>query len=489
MKHRERFSAVLRLILTAAGFLFFLHIEYNSLRYIFTHKLKAAYIIHNANFLVLSVVFIFLAVTGFVLVDIIAGSLRIRPLSFIIALAGLSFTLRLAFILLFDSTPVSDFMLLYRGAEEVAKGNYDFVKKAEYFLYWVYQIGFVSYQALVIRIFGQGWLALKILNAVFSTGTCIMVYLAARRVFSENAGRTAALAYSLFPPSIYMCSVLTNQVLATFLFYIALYLAAGKLKNHSFVLLGLTAALGNIIRPEGPLILMAIFVFLLFFKKEKKTGAFSRNVGIIAGTLVVFFAVIKIADLVLISSGISDFPLSNRDPLWKFVVGLNYDTYGQYSSSDFARISRFPLGRERAIEELKLIRERTADVKKLTSLLKAKIRIMWSDFDHSFISFVAPGTNLTPFKISFMLYCEKCFYSAIVFYILTGLGYLTLRKGSNPGYLLYLVLILGYAAVLLFIEIQLRYRYLAMPAFFILSGYGISLVSEKLRRILRISRS
>jgi hypothetical protein len=216
--HKDNLTLIFLRILLIAGFLAFLHVVYFNFKYIFDQKLKAGYIIYNNTFLVFSAVLLFLGTAGFLLTGLTAGSKHLAVRNYIIITTVIAFTLRLAFVLLFKTAPISDFWLLYRSGEEVVKGNFDFVKKAEYFLSWVYQIGFVTYQAFVIKIFGPGYLALKVLNTAFSTGICILIYLTGKRIFNEAAGRIAGLAYCFYPASIYMCTVLTNQILSAFLF-------------------------------------------------------------------------------------------------------------------------------------------------------------------------------------------------------------------------------------------------------------------------------
>ena len=71
-----------------------------------------------------------------------------------------------------------------------------------------------------------------------------------------------------------------------------------------------------------------------------------------------FYLVHYIISSSFISAGITQYPLSNRDPLWKFTVGLNHETRGGYSSADVEYVMSFKLGKEREAVEKKLIQER-----------------------------------------------------------------------------------------------------------------------------------
>ena len=89
------------------------------------------------------------------------------------------FTLRLAIALgvvfLFGAQPVQDFKTMYDAACQLARGSREYLQ-ADYFYNWAYQTGFVAYEALVVRLFGEGLLPLQVLNAVWMAGTGCLVY-------------------------------------------------------------------------------------------------------------------------------------------------------------------------------------------------------------------------------------------------------------------------------------------------------------------------
>ena len=94
------------------------------------------------------------------------------------------FTLRLAIALgvvfLFGAQPVQDFKTMYDAACQLARGSREYLQ-TDYFYNWAYQTGFVAYEALMVRLFGEGLLPLQVLNAVWMAGTGCLVYGIARR--------------------------------------------------------------------------------------------------------------------------------------------------------------------------------------------------------------------------------------------------------------------------------------------------------------------
>lgn len=101
---------------------------------------------------------------------------------------------------------------------------------------------------------------------MYCTGTTWLVYKITSYVFNEWAGRMAGLLYALYIPSIVLSSLLTNQHIATFLFYLGFYLLITKGLTHKYmwIFIGIFLALGDIMRPLGAFVLIAValYVFL-----------------------------------------------------------------------------------------------------------------------------------------------------------------------------------------------------------------------------------
>ena len=182
---------------------------------------------------------------------------------FVVFLFLIAFSVRFVWILNVNTPIISDFSMMYQSAVDAAKGNFSFGEN-NYFSNWVYQLGFTMYQALIIKIFGEGTFVLKLLNVLFSVGTTILVYKIATKIFNEESGRIAGIIYAIYIPSIVMSSVLTNQHLATFLFYLGFYVLINHDHSKKFigVYVGILLSLGDIIRPLGSFILLAVGLFL-----------------------------------------------------------------------------------------------------------------------------------------------------------------------------------------------------------------------------------
>lgn len=431
--------------------------------------------VRNFSFNTLHIFLILLYVLGFILLVVFTNRF-IKDKYFTLFLVLISFISRFIWILVVETPPISDFGLMYYAATQAANGDYGFAQTG-YFTTWVYQLGYTMYQAVIISIFGEGTFFIKLFNIFYSVGTAYLIYKIATKLFNPTAGKIAGLTYAIFIPNIVMASVLTNQHLATFLFYLGFYLFIRYWETNKFIWLvvGVLLALGDIARPLGSLILLAmgIYLFVEYFL-NKKNGMKWRTIKYFSGVLVVYFAVHLAISQLFISLDITEYELSNRDPLWKFVLGFNHETKGRYSASDAEYVGQFEVGEERNEVELELIKERLSNIKELPMLFNEKFKLMWGANDDSI--FWSIGHFSKPDIMQALQKVERLFYAFIVFF--GAISCLSLLRSKNPinnSLHLFVLLILGYVAVHLLIEIQTRYRYFIIPSFVILQSYGMYL--------------
>ena len=103
-----------------------------------------------------------------------------------------------------------DFVLAYKNgyAGEIIK---------QYTSEGVSDFGYPFYLSLVYLVSGNSVLLARLLKALYSSLTCIVVYKLAKRNFGEPAGRMAAIFCMLMPNLIYYCGVHLKETEMTFL--------------------------------------------------------------------------------------------------------------------------------------------------------------------------------------------------------------------------------------------------------------------------------
>jgi hypothetical protein len=384
---------------------------------------------------------------------------------------------RIIWIIYIKTEPISDFYLMYNGALSIARGDYSF-SKSSYFTTWVYQLGYTVYQGLITTISGEGTFLIKLLNCIYSAGTALIIYLITAKCFNEFSGRAAGILYAFNIPSIALCSVLSNQHIATFLFCLGLYLLIIGIHENKYVywIVGFILSMGNIMRPLGIFVLAAITVSMiikygLLMDFKNKVKRFIIDYGKI---IISYFVTFYLVSYLIIGFGITEYPLYNRNPLLKFVLGLNYETTGIYSQKDIEYLDSFPQMEEKKREEKKMIHERISDRQKLIELFNQKYEIMWGDIDSS-VYWSFNNLDMESLQKKAEKY-ERIQYTVIILFILVSLGYLIVKHNTVkdiPKYMVFILLIVGYIFIHQLIEIQTRYRHFILPSFQICAGYGI----------------
>lgn len=445
----------------------------------------------SALFLILGITFLSLFIKNtiifcaFSIIFIYFFVKKIRLKNFKWFLFIYSLIIRVVAVFLLKTPIESDFKVLYDASTNLLNGDLSF-NQIPYFKLWGYQIGQVVYQTLLLKICNSV-IFLKIINSIISSGIVVLVYLISKELFKEKTARFISLLYSIFLFPILFNAVLSNQILSTFLTYLAIYILFAKRFNKwslliRYPLVGILLGGANIIRPEGIVVLTTIIVFYLFLLcKDNIKKTIQKAICILFS----YYALVTISSLILILTNISPIGLKNNDPLWKFVLGFNHESVGLYSTKD-----EYVLGNKEL--ELKLIKERTiGSIEKVPILFIKKTRnfwfasdIYWSNnyLENQNINIL--GTNISGSNINEIL----TNYNKYIYYFMYGclfIGlYKTRKEKKNELSTFLTIFVCVYIGVYLLIEIMPRYAYLPQVALFILSGFGI----EYLLNLLEVKR-
>lgn len=436
----------------------------------------------------------------------VKGTLKINnPIIIGAMIFLLSLATKLIFVFVVKMEQYSDYKLFYWVTTEIGK-NIPKYLDSSYFGIWAYQVGFPTAMSPLIKIFGENIMPLIVANCVFLSVTNVVIYLITRQFAQERISRICAILYAFLPFIFGLSTVYTNQHLASMLFYIGLFILLYK-KSFSIVralIAGCLFALGNMIRPEGITIILALVAFIVLISLDKMSfnassmkSNFKKIFIPIICSVLMFFIGNGIINQTIISTGINPYGLANNFPLYKFVVGLNQDTSGAFSKEDadylFSSEVFIENPKLRDQEAIKIIKERVSvGPKRLITLFSKKARIMWSCAPQgyaSFLTFDFDGTvkllSITvPFRL--LLYAFT-FIDFIFFIVLFGMCTLSMfllyKAKENSSVLICLTMLFMVIFFLyFFIEVQHRYSYFSFPALFILSAPGLERILELFNR-------
>lgn len=405
---------------------------------------------------------------------------------FLIGLFIVALIIRIVWVLNINSEPVSDFTQMYKGAQNMLNGQIDTIKNSEYFNVWVYQLGFTFFQFNIIKLFGDSIIVLKITSAIISACIPLVIYLICKSLRNSKTARIPALIYCFYITSIAMTSVLTNQHLSTLLTYIGIYILISREKKIlSLIFSGIIISVGNIIRPEGIIVIIAIVLFLFFkdFENIKMPNVFMiKNIGRPLIIVLVYLLTGIMVSMVFKQLGYTDYSLSNREPYWKFVVGLNSKHGGLWNSEDGALVRKYPLGKDRDDYEKKLILDRIKDKRGILNLFKQKFSYMWTKNDWGSISFSLNYEGASEKLVNSLLKIEKIQFVGIIVLAFLSVLLSIIRKTKFSYYHFFMIILIGYVLVHLIVEVQTRYRYFIVPTMLILSIDIFSYIDMRLKK-------
>lgn len=426
---------------------------------------------------------IFISIIAFLVVIYI--SLKNNIKYFPILLFITSLILRIFMILIFNFPQVSDFKTLLDASYLFTNNDFSF-QNQQYFTMWGYQTGFVIYQGLILKLFNSVFI-LKLLNAIFSSVLCVLIYLFGKKICSEKSARMASLLYMIFPFSLYLNTVLANHHLATFLMYIGVFFLLKKEKSiKDYIIAAILISLGNIIRPEGIIVIFTLILFEIFRLKKDKILETLKNVGIF---LIIYFMIGTLSSFAVEKLGINDEGFKNNNPMWKFVLGFNSDSCGYYTPSDEKYLND-------ENKELEVIKNRiSVGPVKMGKLLTCKINKFWLQTEISSKNEMYNDKTYNIFGINIkfkdleniVVKFNSVLYIITLLMCILGLVF-NRKKVIKDNSFFFVILMMVTFFVYLLIEIQPRYAYFIHVSIFILSTYGYDYVLSKISNIFKIRK-
>lgn len=365
----------------------------------------------------------------------------------IIFLFLFAFVIRIGVILWIDTPVISDFKTMLDASKELVNGT-DAYKSTPYFICWGYQMGHVIYQAILLNIINSITF-LKIVNAIVTSSTVIMIYLIGKELSTTKAAIIISIIYSIFLFPLLLNTVLTNQLLPMLLILIAIYLWMKKKKENKLmpVIIGILLGISNMLRSETIVIIIAFVLYTIFLMiKKENRKALIINLCLI---IISYFTLTTATSFVLKATNISPSGLENKNSSWKFLEGLNIETRGQYSEDDAIKYS---YDKKKTTKELK--KRIQEEWQQYPLLFTKKTKILWLNSDLSWsLGHIENQEDLKLYEGINQIFIY-------FFVIMSLLSAITLfKKTYKKEQILILLILFVYFGVYLFIEVMPRYAY------------------------------
>lgn len=399
----------------------------------------------------------------------------------------------------FDHVPFNDFEVYLESAKLLANGNIADVANVAYYKNFPELFGFIIWESILIKIFGYNLIALKIVNCIIAGCIGIIIYFISKKL-NKEIGIMASFLYAIYPSQVIMTSVLTNQHLATLLYLLAILIIQYKIIDEFNIgknllwgsIVGVLICIGNIIRPIAPPIMIAIIIFFAInrFKLIKINYIAIAIVFIIP---ISFFMTGKLYDLTLYKIGLTESIGKSSDLRYKFIVGLNKDSNGQYSDKIMNEF--WGADEEHRNDMFKdAINYNIKEPIILFDLIKEKMNVLFGIPDNSYywltnknkeiLMFESQNTPHNTNTINNINRYENIYNSAessfnSILYFMAALGVLICSKNNKKEWAKLLILILmTYISVYCIIEVQARYRYFLMPFIIIFASYSMIYINN-----------
>ncbi|SDJ84903.1 ArnT family glycosyltransferase [Natronincola ferrireducens] len=420
------------------------------------------------------------------------GRGRLKEKNFLIGLIVFSFLLRLLWVMLVRTAPVSDYGSMHYLAASASEGEFTLKFGEGGYLYtFPHLVGNTLYLSILYRIFGVSLAIPKMLNVVFSVITIVILYFMTKKIFNEKSARIASFLYSIYSPTIMINSVLASENIAVPLFYLAFLMAIlyhGE-KGSKWYLwtIGPMMAMGHFMRPLAPIFLTAIVLYILFFEGDKGIDI-KRNSKTIAIIGAGFMVVTLLINYSIVMLDIYEKPTWQEDvPYGKFLAGFNHASFGGFSMEDRMILEHHDFDYEKVNEEMKLrVEKRLEDPVAVISLMEKKYERIWVDNGFAFYwslqheqERVGLAALLRDNTRNIRL-LSQTFYMGILAFAVAGCYY-AMRVRKTYYHNLIIITFIGFVLIHCVTEVQSRYQQPAIPLFFIMGGYGIAKVYEAVK--------
>ncbi len=407
---------------------------------------------------------------------------------------GLAIVLRIIFVQLISTNFVSDMEDVHFLAVDIYHGNpmanieiYPNIPGATHLNMSAFVLSFV-YELL-----GPSTATAKLFLIILGGLTTFLIYLAGREIAdTQQAGFLAAFLFAILPSVICYTGVpagdhfaLPPMVLAIFIFA-----RTDRLDNNKFpplilhyAVIGILVGLVDWFRPLGIILIIALIISVLIYRAGGLK--FYKLLVILSVLLITYTQTSNLAvrvsesifqtNVLSSSQRIGEFLLKGLNPDSKGIVTLEDDTIAQQAYHSFGDdIS----GAQAYLIKLAISR---LEQSQISDLFKEKFNLIWSSHDALF-DYSLLGSNDRE-TVNLMRDFETLLYLVVTVFIFFH-TIISIRQRSHPAIFAMQLFILGFALLMLVMEVQNRYVMIVIPYSILLGAMGMKelfLIRQELR--------
>ena len=270
-----------------------------------------------------------------------------------------SFIIRILWITLTQTMPVSDFAIMYNSGKEVFSGNLSGLHGVNYFARFPHDTITVLYYSLFYNFNEDPIFLVKLFNVFFSTLSVFIMYCIVKQLFGYKSAIVSAIILSLFPPFVMYNSQMLSENMAMPFYLTSIYFFIKYIKNMSqhrwIIFSGLALSAANMFRMVGVIFLIAYIMYLIVYKDIKSS---LKPIPIV---IIMFILPLYITSTLLLSNRIIESHLwqPKETALTSVLKGTNLESFGFWNKEDSDISSKYNYDYTRVKEEsIKIIKER-----------------------------------------------------------------------------------------------------------------------------------
>lgn len=399
-----------------------------------------------------------------------------------------STTVYIIMTILVDNPPTSDFLMQLESAQGFVAGNIQ-VYTDPYYEMYPWQIGWSLIEVFLLGLWNSTYI-IKIFQCLCASGILVLVYLLVSESNGKKIAQFTSVALACFPTFFIMTGILTNQVLSAFLYLLGLFLLfskniPNKLRRSWMRVCGasLLFALGNFIRPDGIVVVVACIAAFLWsqqvspYHKMELSKAIKYGLGLTISYLLIGALLSYSLELTSLN------PSGNTkaDTTWKFAIGTNNESSGTWSMAAVERVNeKIAHGLTRDEANLSVMMENISSPEtNIETILKKNSYLWWGN---SLTFGLINESSEQPYLYNLLYRIDKsfvvfCFAGCIVSFVFS-----LLKKRSGKVSASFPLIFFFTCCAYQFIEVQPRYVYFCYIIMFIIAADGFSILANLLRR-------
>ncbi|MDR0325053.1 MAG: glycosyltransferase family 39 protein [Oscillospiraceae bacterium] len=378
------------------------------------------------------------------------------------------------------STRVShlmDFSRMFKTAVAFAEGQP--LPDAMQHAMFPHLLGYSFVLSLLFCVFGASVAVAQMFNLFLSLCIAALLFSIGKRLWGTAGGLAAGLLWALLPSHFMLLSLVANEPLhiALTLLAVRIYLSAAENLSGRWpdslklwALLGLVVGLSSLIRPVGPVYLLAFALCSLVFG-PRGAGRFLR-LGATFLAMAAVYTIITAAGAALWEKAL-DRPVARNGYGWNLYVGMNRASDGGWSQPDQnVMAARFDEGltapeiqslfRQEALSRVK---ERLREGS-LHHLLAEKFARLWSQDSFTVYWLSAGMREDSPLDIRARadLLAALCNLAYGILLACCAFSLFRQLKAGKDSFVLPVTLLIGMAILFILLEANPRYHYAGSAA-------------------------